>query len=80
MIPTQPMIVLIVIIIGGVKFPVKMEETFFSFVQNVLFNIKLVELTLVSFSHGKISMWKVSYQNIPCMCMFDEQILLSQCK
>ena len=80
MIPTQPMIVLIVIIIGGVKFPVGIEETFFSFVQNVLFNSKLVELTLVSFSHCKISMLKVSYQNIRCTCMFVEQILLSQCK
>ena len=60
MIPTQPIIVLIVIIIGGVKFPVEMEETFFSFVQNVLFNVKLVEFTLVSFSHGRISMLTVS--------------------
>ena len=60
MIPTQPIIVLIVIIIGGVKFPVKIEEPFFSFVQNALLNTKLVEFTLASFSHGKISMLTVS--------------------
>ena len=69
MIPTQPIIVLIVIIIGSVTFPVRMEELFFSFVQNVVFNIELVELTLVSFSHG-LSMLKVSYPNIRSACMF----------
>ena len=69
MIPTQPMIVLIIIINDGVKFSIKMEESVLLSVQNESFNIKSMELTLVLFPHGMISMLKVTYQNIRCACI-----------
>ena len=64
MIPTQPIIVLIIIISGGVKFSIKIDESVLLSVQNELLDIKSAELILVWFPHSKTAMLKVSYPNI----------------